>query len=144
MPVLMGLDFGQKRIGVAVTDETGRIALPLTTLERTSRRQLISDLTGLADEYRVAAIVVGLPKTMAGEVGIAAKKILEEVEALKGHFQQPWEMWDERLTSAEVERVLLDADLSRARRREVRDRLAAQRILQNYVDHRASIRPPEV
>ena len=133
--VLLGLDFGEKRIGVAVTDEAGIMALPLTTLEFRGRNHLLEQLTGLVEDYRVKKIIVGLPKTLKGEIGPAAKKVMEQVEWFKGFLDRPWILWDERLSTREVERVLLDADVSRAKRKEVRDRLAAKRILQNYMEH---------
>ncbi len=135
MEVLLGLDFGEKRMGVAVTDEAGIMALPLKTIEVRGRKQLLEELTRLVEEYRVKKIIVGLPKTLKGEIGPAAKKIMEQVEWLKGFLDRPWIFWDERLSTGEVERVLLAADLSRAKRKEVRDRLAAQRILQNYIEY---------
>ena len=134
MSALLGLDFGEKRIGVAVTDESGSLATPLTTLMFRGRKGLLEDLTKLVDQYRVSKIVVGLPKTMKGEIGPAAAKVMQQVEWLKGYLDRPWVLWDERLSTQEIERVLLAADVSRARRREVRDRLAAQRILQSYLD----------
>ena len=133
--VLLGLDFGEKRIGVAVTDEGGMMALPLTTLEFRGRKHLLEQLRALVEQYGVRKIIVGLPKTLKGEIGPAAQNVIVQVEWLKEALDRPWIFWDERLTTSEVERVLVDADVSRAKRREVRDRLAAQRILQNYMDH---------
>ena len=135
MGVLLGLDFGEKRIGTAVTDEGGSIAMPLGTIMVQGRKQVLLELTRLMDQYRVEKIIVGLPKTLKDEMGIAAKKVTEQVQWLKTHIDKPWIFWDERLSTQEIERVLLRADVSRAKRREVRDRLAAQRILQGYLDH---------
>ena len=134
MEVLLGLDFGEKRIGVAVTDEAGIMALPLMMIEFRGRTQFLGELIKVVDEYHVKKIIVGLPKTLRGEIGPAAKKVMEQVEWLKANLDRPWIFWDERLSSAEVERVLLEGDVSRAKRKEVRDKLAAQRILQNYMD----------
>ena len=139
MEVLLGLDFGEKRIGVAVTDEAGMMALPLKVIEFRGRKQLLEELTRLADEYRVKKIIVGLPKTLKGEIGPAAQKVMKHVDWFKPFLDRAWIFWDERLTTGEVERVLLAADVSRAKRKEVRDQLAAQRILQNYMDfHRTA------
>ena len=135
MASLIGLDFGEKRIGVAVSDESATVATPLTTLEFQSRKQLLAEITRLVDEYNVTKIVVGLPKTLKGEIGPSAQKIMAHIEWLKGQLDRAWVFWDERLSTQEIERVLLSADVSRGRRREVRDRLAAQRILQSYLDH---------
>lgn len=134
MSALLGLDFGEKRIGVAVSDETAIIAVPLTVLEFKGRKHLLAELAKLVEEYRVDKIIVGLPRRMSGEIGIAAEKIIAHVDWLKPQLGVAWEFWDERLSTAEVERLLVNADVSRARRKEVRDKLAAQRILQNYLD----------
>lgn len=135
MPALLGLDLGEKRVGVAVTDEGGVIATPLATISFSGRKQLLEEISKLVHQYQATKIVVGLPKTLRGEIGISADKIAAQVEWLKSQLHMDWVLWDERLTTAEVERVLLEADVGRARRKEVRDRLAAQRILQNYLDY---------
>lgn len=135
MPVLLGLDLGEKRVGVAVTDESGSIALPLVTLEIRGRKHLLTELVKIIEEHRAAKIVVGLPKTLKGEIGPAAEKVMAEAEWLKSQLDRPFVFWDERLSTQEVERVLIEADVSRAKRRDVRDQLAAQRILQSYLDH---------
>lgn len=132
---LLGLDLGEKRVGVAVTDESGLIATPLATLEFRGRKDLLAQLTKLVDTYGVKKIVVGLPKTLKGEMGPAAEKIMAEVEWFKGFIDRAWVFWDERLSTQEVERLLVEADVSRTRRKGLRDQLAAQRILQSYLDH---------
>jgi len=133
----LGLDYGSKRIGIAVSDELGSIAIPLMTLQVRGRKQILAELVRLIDEYHIQKIVIGLPKTLKGEIGPSAQKVLEWVEWLKGSVEPECILWDERLTTREVERMLIDADVSRARRKEVRDKIAAQRILQSYLDHRA-------
>jgi putative Holliday junction resolvase len=135
MAVFIGLDFGEKRIGVAVSDESGVIAESLTTVEFRSQKQLLADLEEMVKSYKAAVIVVGLPKTLAGEIGPAALHVLKHVEWLKARLEAEWVLWDERLTTKEVERMLLSADISRRKRAQVRDRLSAQRILQSYLDH---------
>ncbi len=135
MAVLIGLDFGIKRIGVAVTDESATMALPLETIEFKSRQYLLEQLKRLIKEYRAGKIVAGLPKTMSGEIGPAAKKVMENVDWLRPQVGVEIVMWDERLTTREIERILLEADVNRAKRKEVRDQLAAQRILQTYMDY---------
>ncbi len=130
----MGLDFGEKRIGVSISDETETVAMPLTTIQVKNREQVLAEFTKVIDQYRVGKIIVGMPKTLKGEIGIAAKKVTEQVEWFKTFIDKPWIFWDERLSTQEVERILLAADVSRRRRKEVRDQLAAQRILQSYLD----------
>ncbi len=138
MPVLLGLDLGEKRIGVAVTDEMGSMAFPVTTIMFNSRKHVVAELNKVLKEHRVEKIIVGLPRTMKGELGPAAERVTGNVEFFKTQILLPWIFWDERLSTKEVERVLLAADVSRAKRKEVRDQLAAQRILQSYLDHHAS------
>lgn len=134
MAVLMGLDFGEKRFGVSICDEGETVATPLATIHSKSREQVLTELTKIIDQYHVAKIVVGMPKTLKGEIGISATKVMEQVEWFKAFIDKPWIFWDERLSTQEIERVLLAADVSRQRRKEVRDQLAAQRILQSYLD----------
>ncbi len=134
MGVKLGLDLGEKRVGVAITDEAGIMAFPLVTLEIRGRKHLVEELTKIIRDRAVSEIIVGLPKTLKGEMGPAALMAQEVVEWCKPFISIPWIFWDERLTSLEVERVLQEADLHYSRRKEVRDQLAAQRILQNYLD----------
>ena len=139
---LLGLDLGQKRIGVAVGDEAMRMAFPLTTLEFRTRKDLLRDIAKIVAEHGVTKIVVGFPKTLAGDLGPAAQKIAEEVEWLKANLEQSFVLWDERLSSQEVERLLISAGMRREKRKEVRDQLAAQRILQNYMDYHREEKKP--
>jgi putative Holliday junction resolvase len=88
----------------------------------------------LIQEHKAEKGVVGLPKTLKGEMGIAAQKRVQEVEWYQSRIPVPMVMWDERLSSKEVERMLISADVRREKRKEVIDQLAAQRILQNYLD----------
>lgn len=134
MPVMLGIDFGLKRIGVAVSDEMMSMAFPLTVIGFVSRKQVLAELQKIVKEYQVVKIVAGLPKTLKGEIGPAAEKIIKHVDWFRSEMDVPWDLSDERMTTAEVERVLLDADVSRDKRKEVRDQLAAQRILQVYLD----------
>lgn len=138
MATLLGLDLGEKRIGVAVSDEMQMLAEPLTMINFQGRKQVLSELQKLIEAYRVHEIIVGLPKTLKGEIGPAAQKIMGHVEWFKQHTPQEWILWDERLSTQEIEKFLIAADVSRGRRKEVRDQLAAQRILQNYLDFKRS------
>jgi putative Holliday junction resolvase len=134
MPSLLGLDLGQKRVGVAISDEATTIASALTMVEFKNRAFLAAELSKLVKEYSVTQIVVGLPLNALGEKGPAADKVTENVEWLKAQIPVKWKFWDERYTTKEAEAILLEADVSRARRKEVVDQLAAQRILQSYID----------
>lgn len=131
---LLGLDLGEKRIGVAFVPAGTTIAFPVKTIEVRGREQVLAQILKLIQEHKAEKVVVGLPITLRGEMGIAATKRVQEVEWYQSRVPVPMVMWDERLSSKEVERMMIDADVSRERRREMIDQLAAQRILQNYLD----------
>ena len=131
---LLGLDLGERRIGVAFVPAGTTIAFPVKTIEVRGREQVLAQIQKLILEHKAEKVVVGLPKTLKGEMGIAAQKRVQEVEWYQSRISVPMVMWDERLSTKEVERMLIGADVRRERRKEVIDQLAAQRILQNYVD----------
>ncbi|MGH9319564.1 MAG: Holliday junction resolvase RuvX [Vicinamibacteria bacterium] len=132
----MGLDVGDKRIGVALSDEGAVIASPRETLERKSNRKDIAHLLELARREEVAGILVGMPLMLDGSAGIQAEKVSRFVDALRASTEIPITTWDERLSTVGAERALLEADVSRAKRRGAVDRVAAALILQNYLDAR--------
>ena len=134
MTRIIGLDVGEKTLGVAVSDELGLTAQGLNVHKRTSLAADLAFLRELIADYQATAIVVGLPKNMDGSLGPQAQKTLAFVERVRQICAIPIVMWDERLTTREAERVLLEANTSRRRRKQVRDRLAAQLILQSYLD----------
>ena len=134
---VLGLDYGRRRIGLALSDEGGELASPLSThvRSRSEFKDLVA-LAGLFKQHEVERFVVGLPLHMdgsAGEMATEAEAFGRKLEAKTG---RPIEFFDERLTSAEAERVLLEANLTRERRRELRDSLSAVLILQGYLDQR--------
>ncbi|MFH1208918.1 MAG: Holliday junction resolvase RuvX [Candidatus Omnitrophota bacterium] len=131
---LLGLDLGEKRIGVAFVPAGTTIAFPVKTIEVRGREQVLAQIQRLILEHKAEKVVVGLPRTLKGEMGIAAKKRVQEVEWYQSRISIPMVMWDERLSTKEVERMLIGADVRRERRKEVINQLAAQRILQNYLD----------
>ncbi len=126
---ILGIDYGEKRIGVAVSDPLGIIAQGIAVIGN------IEELAKIIGQYeKIDEIVVGLPKRMSGEIGIQAQKVLEFVERLKVAYPIPVSTWDERLTTAAAERTLISAGLSREKRKKVIDRSAAAYILQSYLD----------
>lgn len=131
---VLGLDMGEKRIGVAVSDPLGITAQGLEVWIRRNRQADLDHLLQVARDYQVTQIVVGLPLHMDGRPGDAASDILEFVGALGETLRVGVIPWDERLTTAAAERVLIQADVSRRRRRQVVDQLAAVLILQSYLD----------
>jgi putative Holliday junction resolvase len=133
---LLGLDVGDKRIGIAVSDETALIASPRETLERKGNKKDITHLLELARREEVSEILVGMPWKLDGSSGPQAEKVSRFVEALRGSTDIPITTWDERLSTVGAERAMIEADVSRAKRRGAVDRVAAALILQSYLDAR--------
>jgi putative Holliday junction resolvase len=131
---IMGLDLGEKTIGVAISDPTWQIATPITVIRRTNRKADIMATLTLASQYHVFGIVVGLPVNMNGSFGPQAEKMREFARSLSEISELAVMLWDERLSTAAVNRTLLSADMSRKRRGEVVDKLAAAYILQGALD----------
>lgn len=133
---VVGVDWGERRIGFAVADPTGSISLPLRTVEIQSPKQGVQAVADVCAEVGAELVVVGMPLNMDGTEGPIAGKVRGFMESLKAAIDIPVDLWDERLSSSMVERVLLEADMSRKKRKKVRDKLAAQVILQGYLDSR--------
>jgi len=134
---VLGLDVGSKTIGMAVSDPLGITAQGLPTLRRRNKRSDLGELRRVVQQYEVHEIVVGYPLRMSGAEGTQAEKMQRFAEDLQAKLGLPVHLWDERLTSAEANRVLRDTAMSIKRRGEVVDRLAAVLILQNWMDTRA-------
>ncbi len=134
--MIMALDVGVRRIGVAVSDPGESFSLPLTTLERSGLHADLEAILALAREYGAETIVVGDPVALSGERGIAAARMDDFVAVLRKAWGGPIERIDERLTTAQVTRTLIDADGSRKRRTRVVDQLAAGLILDSYLARR--------
>jgi putative Holliday junction resolvase len=132
----LGLDYGTKTIGVAASDALGLTAQTVTTIRRTSLKADLAALKELVQEYEVERFVVGLPLNMDGTEGPRAEATHKFVDALTQAIGLPVELWDERLSTVAAQRTLLEADLSRAKRREVIDQMAAQFMLQGWLDAR--------
>ena len=133
---IFGLDVGTRTVGVAVSDALGMTAQPLTTLRRTGLRANLAELRRLAETHEVRQAVVGLPLNMDGTEGPSAAAARAFGEALARALDIPVEYQDERLSTVAAQRALLEADVSRARRREVVDQVAAALILQTWLDTR--------
>jgi len=134
---ILAIDYGTRRIGLAVTDELGVTAQGLPTLHRTNKRNDFDHLRRTIKQFAVSEIVVGLPLRMSGEAGNQSQKAEEFAEALRSRFKLPVHLFDERLTSVEANRVLDQTEMSDRRRKEVVDQLAAVLILQAFLDYRA-------
>jgi putative Holliday junction resolvase len=137
---VLGLDVGSKTIGMAVSDLLGITAQGLTTMRRQNKRLDFGQLQKVISEYNVTEIVVGYPLRMSGAEGIQSDKMKLFAEELHKKFKLPVHLCDERLTSAQANRVLRDSEMSIKRRGEVVDRLAAVLILQSWMDMRGSSR----
>lgn len=132
----MGLDFGTKRIGIALSDELLLTAQGIDSLYCKALNSDIEQISKIAAENNVEEIIVGLPLSMDGTYSAKTKETAEFVEQLSKAVKVPVKTWDERLTSMQAERFLISADVSRAKRKKVTDKLAAQIILQSYLDSR--------
>lgn len=135
---IMGLDLGTKRIGVAVSDESRITAQPVGVINRVSAEKDLAGLTELIERFEVSVIVVGLPVNMNGTMGDKSQAAMRFRDRLAEKTGLQVDVWDERLSTAAVNRVLIDGDISRAKRKGVVDKLAASYILQGYLD---SLRP---
>jgi len=134
---VVGIDYGERRLGIAVSDPGGTIAMPFRVLDVRGDDDAVAQVRELCGDLSAERIVVGLPLNMDGSRGPMAERVERFIEQLSGEFDIPVETTDERLSTRLVERVLLDADMSRKRRKGVRDKLAAQVILQGYLDREA-------
>ena len=133
----LALDLGSKRIGVAVSDRSGTIASPLVVLARSrSRRHDHERIAALVREEEAAVLVVGLPRSLSGALGPAARGVLKEIEALATVVAVPVETYDERLSTVAAESVLRERGVHGAARRQVVDKVAAAVILQGWLDAR--------
>jgi putative Holliday junction resolvase len=133
---VLGLDVGSRRIGVAVSDPLGITAQGLETLQRRNKRQDLAALERVIREFGVREIVVGLPLRMSGAEGTQSEKMQGFAEELRKRFRLPVHLWDERLTSAEANRLLRETDLSIDKRAKAVDRMAAVLILQGWMEGR--------
>ena len=132
----MGLDYGTKRIGVAMSDELFFTAQGAATIFNNTLSETIALISKLIKENGVIEVIVGLPISMNGTHSQKTKEVIEFTEKLMKSIPVPVKTWDERLTTAQAERALLEADMSRAKRKRLNDMVAAQLILQGYLDSR--------
>ena len=134
---VLAIDFGLVRIGLALSDALGLTAQGLPTLVRTNKEADLRYLRTLAAEYAVARVIVGHPIGSAGEETEMSRRVARFVEELQGRLALPVDLWDERMTSLEADRSLRESNMGGRKRRQVRDRVAAQILLQSYLDRRA-------
>lgn len=137
---MLALDVGSRTIGLAVSDPLGITAQGLETIRRKNKRADLEALRQVLDQYAVREIVVGYPLRMSGSAGAQSEKMSAFAEELRRRFGLPVHLWDERLTSAQANRLLRETDMSIRRRAQVVDRLAAVLILQGFLDRRSASR----
>lgn len=131
---VLGLDFGTERVGVAMSDELGIIAQPIEFIPRRPAAGLWERLRALHGDFSCERILVGMPRNMDGSYGPAAEAVKQFTEQLRQEMNVPIQTWDERLSSIQANRVLLQANVSRKKRKEKIDKMAAAVILQSYLD----------
>ena len=134
----MGLDVGDKTIGVALSDPLFISAQPLETIKRTKASKDIDRLIEIIDEYQISTIVVGLPKNMNNSIGPQSMKVMSFVDLIKKRIDNEIIYQDERMTTLQSERVLIDMNVRRENRKKYIDKIAAAFILQTYLDRRSN------
>ncbi len=137
---IMGLDVGVKRIGIAISDPMGWTAQGHSVLQRSKLNTDLEALARICKEFEIEEVVLGYPLNMNGTVGPKAEEIKEFGAILGDYLQIPISYWDERLSTVSAQRLLIDADVSRKKRKGVIDKMAAVNILQAYLDRLANKR----
>ena len=132
---ILSMDVGDRRIGMAVSDDLGWTAQGIATLERRSSQYDLKKIKEAVDRYRPDRIVVGLPRNMNGTLGPQGEKVMAFAEELKAIFGLEIVFWDERLTTVSAHKAMIEADLSRQKRKKRVDQVAAVLILQSYLDY---------
>lgn len=133
---LLGLDVGDKRIGIALSDETATLASGLDTFLRVGPRKDLKAIAELVRAHGVSDIVVGLPRRLDGSLGEQAQKVLQFMDELRDVVKVPVVSWDERFTSSMATQALIEGNVSRRDRKSVVDKVAATLILQSYLDYK--------
>jgi putative Holliday junction resolvase len=134
MERILGLDVGDKTIGVAVSDPLGLTAQGVTTIKRVGKKKDYQAIQDLIKEYQVKKVVVGLPKNMNNTLGPQGEKVIKFAEKIKNKFKIDLIYIDERMTTMSAERILIEGDVRRENRKKYIDKLAATYILQTYLD----------
>lgn len=131
---MLGVDWGERRLGLAVSDPLGIVATPLRTAPVADDAAAVVAVCAAIEETEAEIVVVGLPINMDGSSGVKVEQVTKFCDRLRAQIVVPVVTWDERLSSRVAERAMLEADLSRKKRKGLRDKIAAQVILQGYLD----------
>ena len=132
----LGIDLGEKRIGLSISDELGITAQGLPTISSTNEEENFKKIKIILNQYNIERIILGLPKNMNGTLGKQAEKVLSFAQKIKENYQIPIEFEDERLSTLKAEKMLIQADQSRKKRKKNIDKISAIIILQTYLDRR--------
>ena len=136
---VLGVDYGERRIGLALSDPTGTFAQPLQVITwRRRLREPLAAIEAVCREREVEEVVVGMPFSMSGEVGTKAREVRNFLGALRGRLDVPVREWDERLSTVAAERALIEGNVRREKRKKLIDKTAAALILGGYLDYRKS------
>ncbi len=130
----LGIDFGQRRVGIAISDPTLTIAQPHSTIKYFSLKKLVIEIINLTKTYDINKIIVGLPLNLKGKDSIKTEEVRQFADLIKSHTDIPVMLFDERLTTVEVQKLLIQFGKKPSKSRNIIDQLAAQRILQTYID----------
>lgn len=130
----LGIDFGQRRVGIAMSDPTLTIAQPHSTIKYFSLKKLVIEIINLTRTYDINKIIVGLPLNLKGKDSIKTEEVRQFADLIKSHTDIPVMLFDERLTTVEVQKLLIQFGKKPSKSRSIIDQLAAQRILQTYID----------
>ncbi len=133
---IIGLDYGDVRLGFAVCDHSGSFSMPLCVVELKKGLKPEDTVKKICEDHEAEKLVVGFPVNMNGSLGPMAEKVDAFIQKLATIMSIPIEKYDERMSTSQVERMLIESDMSRAKRKAVRDKLAAQVILQGYLDRK--------
>lgn len=131
---ILGIDWGERRLGLALSDETRTVASPYTVERCRSDRERIRSILRHVNDQQVGKVVIGIPLSLSGEEGPTGRAVRRFSELLERQLEVPLELWDERLTTGSAQRALIEAGLRRTRRKEVVDKVAASVMLQSYLD----------
>ncbi len=135
------MDFGEKRVGLAISDSLGLTSQPLGLIERRSDAQLLDEMSGIIRERGVGLLVVGHPIGLSNQDTSRAKRTRKLINFLRNNLEIPVEKWDERLSTTQADRVMNETEVKRSRKMKKRDVIAAQLILQAYLDRQNMKRP---
>lgn len=137
----LGLDVGRRRIGVALSDPEGLLAVPLSTVYRETIKSAVEQISELVKQHNVTCVVVGLPALLSGELGEEAASVEEFTHALRERIPVQYEYWDERMSTVAAEKMLRQSGAKKDKRDTKRDSLAATLILQGYLDSKKETMP---